>query len=98
MATAAHPGWASTGIQKNAPIFRLLSPVFAQSAAMGALPTLRAGFDPRAEPAAYYGPGGFMTSRGDPVRQRSNPLSHDEGNARRLWALSEEMTGVRFTP
>lgn len=44
----------------------------------------------------YYGPGGFMEMRGGPERQRSSERSYDRGAARRLWDVSEELTGVRY--
>jgi hypothetical protein len=67
-----------------------------QSAAMGALPTLRAATDHRAEGGQYFGPDGFMESRGHPVVVASSDRSHDVPNQRRLWTASEDLTGVAF--
>jgi hypothetical protein len=67
-----------------------------QEAAMGALPTIRAAVDPNATGSEYYGPGGFMEQRGYPVLVESNAASHNEVDARRLWQVSEQLTGVRF--
>ena len=47
-------------------------------------------------PGEYYGPDGFRQMRGYPVRVESSPASHDPDTARRLWVVSEELTGVRF--
>lgn len=106
LATAAHPGGADTqgsrdtveGFQPWARVaFRLIvQPLLIQSAERGAWPTLRAATDPAAEGGQYYGPGGFMESKGSPVVVRSSKPSHDREAQRRLWTLSEELTRVRF--
>ena len=94
IATAAHPGWTATNLQQYSTLFSSLNPFFAQSPLMGALPTLRAAADPTTRGGAYYGPSGFMEMRGYPVPVQSNDASHDLADARRLWSLSEELTGV----
>ena len=67
-----------------------------QSAEMGALPTLRAATDPAAQGGQYYGPDGFFEQGGHPKVVHSSRQSHDEELQRRLWAVSEELTGVSF--
>ena len=67
-----------------------------QSAAMGALPTLRAAVDPAVTGGQYFGPSGFMESRGYPVLVQSNGSSHNLADAQRLWQVSEELTGVHY--
>ncbi len=101
---AAHPGFASTNMGMAAVrprglgwAFTLFMGKVEQSAAMGALPTLRAATDPTAQGGQYYGPSGFYEARGYPVVVTSNPISYDEEVARRAWEASEELTGVRFT-
>ena len=101
---AAHPGGSATnlGAASVRPpgtgwLFGLFNALLAQSAAMGALPTLRAAVDPEAMGGQYYGPSGFYEARGYPVVVSSIPASHDEEVARRSWAASEELTGVRYT-
>jgi len=69
---------------------------FMQSAAMGALPTLRAATDPAALGGQYYGPDGFGEFRGHPVLVESNDRSHDAELQRGLWSASETLTGVTF--
>ncbi|MDT5397359.1 MAG: hypothetical protein QOK33_590 [Mycobacterium sp.] len=66
----------------------------ATRSAAPALPTLRAATDPNASGGDYYGPGGFAELRGYPELVESNGRSHDVDVARRLWAASEELTGV----
>jgi hypothetical protein len=63
---------------------------------MGALPTLRAATDADVVGGQYYGPGGFAGMRGYPRQVSSNGRSHDAGVQRRLWTVSEKLTGVDY--
>jgi NAD(P)-dependent dehydrogenase (short-subunit alcohol dehydrogenase family) len=101
IAVAAHPGVADTDLMRNVPaVFRVLTPVvmplISQSAAMGALPTLRAATDPDVHGGEYYGPDGFRETRGAPKAVESSAASHDAETQRRLWEASEKLTGVTF--
>lgn len=101
IAVAAHPGGSNTDLARNLPgIFQplkaVLGPVLFQSPAMGALPTLRAATDPAVAGGQYYGPAGFLEQRGHPKIVQSSAQSHDEELQRRLWAVSEQLTGVKF--
>jgi NAD(P)-dependent dehydrogenase (short-subunit alcohol dehydrogenase family) len=100
VALAAHPGGSNTELGRNAPAaMRALGVVFRpfmQSAAMGALPTLRAATDPAAVGGQYFGPDGFGEFRGHPVLVESNDRSHDPELQRGLWSASEALTGVTF--
>ena len=49
-----------------------------------------------ATPGGYYGPTGFMEMKGQPGRAEIRPQARDAETARRLWSLSEQMTGVAF--
>src|SRR5690348_10737787 len=95
IALAAHPGLAATELTRNTPPIaaffyaRLLS----QKAAMGALPTLRAATDPGVAGGQYYGPGRLLGTRGYPTLAKSSRQSHDTAIQRRLWTVSEELTG-----
>lgn len=93
---AAHPGWTGTDLQRHSGLFQVLNKIFAQSPAMGALPTLYAAVAPDVKSAEYFGPSGFMEARGYPKKVDSNDLSKDERIAEKLWAVSEELTGVTF--
>jgi hypothetical protein len=66
----------------------------AQSAEMGALPMLRAATNPDVRNAEYYGPDGLGEQRGHPKVVASSARSYDEHIQRRLWSVSEELTGV----
>jgi NAD(P)-dependent dehydrogenase (short-subunit alcohol dehydrogenase family) len=100
IAVAAHPGGSRTELTRNLPPLvaaatRLAEPLF-QSAEMGALPTLRAATDPGVLGGHYYGPDGFGEQRGYPKIVASSEASHDVDVQRRLWTVSEELTGVTF--
>jgi NAD(P)-dependent dehydrogenase (short-subunit alcohol dehydrogenase family) len=98
----AHPGYAATNLQFAAPpavdaaVMRVGNKLFAQDDEMGALPTLYAATEPGLEGGTFVGPDGFLEQRGHPKRVSPNSAARDEEVARRLWEVSEEMTGVRF--
>ncbi len=101
-ALAAHPGGSNTDLIRNLPrpvrlVGKALVPLVAQSAARGALPSLRAATDPAAEGGQYYGPGGFGELRGLPKVVGSSAQSKDETLQERLWTVSEELTGVTYS-
>ncbi|MEE6175592.1 SDR family NAD(P)-dependent oxidoreductase [Mycobacterium sp. 050134] len=101
IAAAAHPGGSKTELGRYTPTaFRPLVNVFfsviAQDAAMGALPTLRAATDPGVLGGQYYGPDRFAETRGYPKVVGSSNKSHDAELQRRLWEVSEQLTGVTY--
>ncbi len=103
---ACHPGYAATDLQRRGPEMKnsrlrlwamgAMNAVLAQSAEAGALPLLYATTHPDVEGGQYVGPGGFRNMRGPPEIQRSNDRSYDREDAKRLWAISEELTGVTY--
>jgi NAD(P)-dependent dehydrogenase (short-subunit alcohol dehydrogenase family) len=100
IAAAAHPGGSRTELTRNLPwvvgaVSGLLEPLF-QGADMGALPTLRAATDPGVIGGQYFGPDGFGEQRGYPKVVASSQASHDIDAQRRLWTVSEQLTGVEF--
>ncbi|MCK4749652.1 MAG: short-chain dehydrogenase, partial [Bacteroidales bacterium] len=103
IAVAAHPGGSRTNLDQHINKnwwFKILQPLaysLSQSAAMGALPQIRASVDPSVKGAEYYGPRnaiGEMT--GYPQLVESNAASHNEEDAKKLWEVSEKLTGVSF--
>ena len=97
IAVAAHPGLSDTELMRHMPGF--LKPVVstvAQTAAMGALPTLRAATDPSARGGQYYGPDGLGEASGHPKVVASSRQSQDVQIQERLWSVSEQLTGVTF--
>ncbi|WP_205472830.1 oxidoreductase [Nocardioides sp. SYSU D00038] len=104
-AMAAHPGFAGTHLAANgqygrarggrATILDATIRAVSQSAAAGAWPTLMAA-TADLPGGTYVGPGGPGEMAGPPRVTTGTRLSRDEDAARRLWELSEEVTGVRF--
>ncbi|MEH2059344.1 MAG: SDR family NAD(P)-dependent oxidoreductase [Nostoc sp.] len=94
--TASHPGWTATELQRTWGFMEYLSSIFAQDITMGALPTLRAAIEADLKGAEFFGPNGFMTMRGYPIKAETNKLSKDKAIAKKLWVVSEKLTGVKF--
>jgi len=92
---------SSTELARNTPAavrlpLTLVAPLITQPPAMGALPTLRAATDPAALGGQYYGPGGRNEIKGNPRLVTSSPESYEVAVQQRLWAVSEDLTGVKF--
>jgi NAD(P)-dependent dehydrogenase (short-subunit alcohol dehydrogenase family) len=100
-AVAAHPGYAATNLQSHAgnPLSRALMQVgnrlVAQDDRAGALPTLYAAVADLPG-ASYVGPDGLAEMRGAPTLVGRTAAASDPVVARRLWDVSEELTGVEF--
>jgi len=103
-AAAAHPGGADTALFEGitgptgpaAALGRRASAVLGQPAAAGALPSLYAATMPDVVPGDYFGPAGLGEGRGAPTRVTMTAAARDARTGRRLWDVSEELTGVRF--
>ena len=99
---AAHPGYARTNLQFAAPpwheraVMAVTNLVFAQSAEMGALPALYAATAEELPGGSYVGPDGPMEQRGYPHVVTAAGKAYDEDAWRRLWEVSEELTGVSY--
>jgi NAD(P)-dependent dehydrogenase (short-subunit alcohol dehydrogenase family) len=103
LSMAAHPGYAATNLQFAATdrfyekaIGWIGNRVFAQSADMGALPTLYAATVPDLPGGTFVGPGGRSEQRGYPKVVTAAGKAYDEQAWRRLWDISEELTGVQY--
>jgi NAD(P)-dependent dehydrogenase (short-subunit alcohol dehydrogenase family) len=105
-ALAAHPGFAATEIHKKS---EALAPKNAfskwlqekvtplvPSAVDAARPIILAASADPVSGGEYYGPGGFLEIGGRPSKARVNPVANDIGVGKRLWAVSESMTGVHY--
>jgi hypothetical protein len=100
---AAHPGYAATNLQAAGTdrfyerwFMAIGNKLFAQSADMGALPTLYAATFPKLPGGAFVGPGGRSQQRGHPTVVTAAGKAYDEQAWRRLWEISEELTGVHY--
>lgn len=101
IAVCAHPGYTNSELMRNAwkplqPLIAFGSPWVGQTPAQGALPQLRAATDSDVEGGQYWGPDGFMELRGYPKLVKSSPRSLDIGMQKRLWEVSERLTGIHF--
>jgi NAD(P)-dependent dehydrogenase (short-subunit alcohol dehydrogenase family) len=103
ISVAAHPGIAGTNLASHMFDSWFMKPVrqvlmlALQSAANGALPTLRAATDPNVSGGEYFGPKRFSEQRGAPVLVDSTSDANSEPDAQTLWDLSIELTGVDFS-
>ena len=101
LATAAHPGYAATNLQFHSGrraldiISEIGNRLIAQDENGGALPTLYAAVAD-VPGNSFAGPGGFMEQRGAPKLVGRSSAAQDAVVARRLWDVSEELTGVHF--
>ncbi len=103
---AVHPGYAATNLQYRGPELegsrmrliynQLLNKIIAQSAAMGALPSLFAATCEQAVSGKYYGPSGLNSLRGYPREEAINPKYINPDVAKRLWEESERLAGIKF--
>jgi NAD(P)-dependent dehydrogenase (short-subunit alcohol dehydrogenase family) len=100
-AVAAHPGYANTSLQSHTGsrlqhvlMYAVGNRLLAQSDEQGALPTLYAATQD-IPGDAFVGPDGFMEQRGYPKLVGRSKAAQNADDARRLWELSEVLTGVR---
>jgi NAD(P)-dependent dehydrogenase (short-subunit alcohol dehydrogenase family) len=102
---AAHPGGSNTNLGRANPggvFFTVVSWIrpyvegFTQSAAVGALPTLRAATDPNAVGGDVFGPDGLLEIYGHPVRVTASRRARDREAAARLWEFSLAATGADY--
>ena len=107
LAVACHPGYAATNLQAAGPrmqgsstlesLFSVGNSLFAQSAAMGALPTEYAAVAADVHGGDYIGPDGMAELWGNPVRVGRSAAAQDAAAASRLWEVSEQLTNVHYT-
>ena len=105
-AVAAHPGYAATNLvdsgmnlgrrRVDGTIGLAVTRLVGQSAEAGAAPLVMAATEPGLEGGTYVGPGGPAELHGAPRVVTMPRAAHDADLAGRLWAVSEEATGVRF--
>jgi NAD(P)-dependent dehydrogenase (short-subunit alcohol dehydrogenase family) len=112
LSNAAHPGLTKTNLQISGPshgrarpsmmeqLYKLswrLTPFLWQEIDEGILPALYAAAAPQAEGGAFYGPRGIYEAAGGGVTAAKVPArARDDADSRRLWELSEQLTGVSY--
>ena len=112
VSNAAHPGLTKTNLQLSGPsqgrerptllerfyrVSRSLAPFAWQEIDEGILPALYAAVSPDAEGGAFYGPRGLLEMVGGGVVLAKIPdRAKNEADCRRLWEISEQLTGVTY--
>jgi NAD(P)-dependent dehydrogenase (short-subunit alcohol dehydrogenase family) len=106
IALGAHPGFAATEIGEGSPAMTPRNPFsrwfhkkvepLIPIATEAARPIIHAACAENVSGGDYYGPSGFLEIGGRPGRARVNPIAKDIDIGKRLWALSESMTGIRY--
>ncbi len=94
---ASHPGWTATDLQRHVGLFEFFNGFFAQKIPMGALPTLYAALAEEVISGEYFGPSGFMEIKGYPKKTEPNKLAKDKSISKKLWDVSEKLTGVQYS-
>ncbi len=105
LSVGAHPGVAITKVFENGPgeggdlktkVIKLLVPFLAQNDAMGALPLEYAATVPDVKGGEYLGPDGFGEFKGHPKVVQPRAKALDEAAGKKLWQISEELTGISY--
>ncbi len=99
-AVAAHPGYTATELVGKTGGFggsfmTAATNLLGQKAALGALPTLMAA-TADVPGSTYIGPKNLGEMSGLPTVVKARRKAYDEELQRRLWALSEIATGIRY--
>ncbi len=103
VAVSAHPGVSDTNLANHLEkklLFKIVKPIFSwfgQSADIGALPQIRAAVDPSVKGNEFFGPGGKRQMKGHPVIVNPKNPHYNSENAKKLWELSSELTGVKYS-
>ncbi|MFE7772739.1 oxidoreductase [Streptomyces sp. NPDC057445] len=105
VAAAAHPGYAATNLQtagarmegrrRAEKLIEFGNRLIAQPAETGALPTLHAATAPGVRPDSFTGPR-IQGLRGTPAKSWRARRTLDDTTGERLWAASEQLTGVTY--
>lgn len=112
VSNAAHPGFAKTNLQLSGPsqgkesptamerfyrFSRRFTPFAWQEVDEAILPALFGAVSPDATGGAFYGPRGLLEAAGGGVKNAKIPgRCQNEADGRRLWEISEQLTGVTF--
>jgi NAD(P)-dependent dehydrogenase (short-subunit alcohol dehydrogenase family) len=98
----AHPGYTATNLQSSGPsglakvLGKIGNKVMAQDVSMGALPQIYAAAGADVESGQFWGPDGRNESKGYPTLVQPLDEARDRELGRRLWDVSEELTGVHI--
>jgi NAD(P)-dependent dehydrogenase (short-subunit alcohol dehydrogenase family) len=102
LSVAAHPGVSETELARTVEPWKLaimrytIGPLISHAPPKAALPQVMAALDPSVHGAEYFGPKGIMELSGRPDRGKIMPWAKDPDANRRLWEVSEQLTGARW--
>jgi NAD(P)-dependent dehydrogenase (short-subunit alcohol dehydrogenase family) len=97
IATASHPGYTATNLQKDAGfMMKVMNVLLAQKVNMGSLPILRAATEQHLKGAEFFGPTKMNEMKGFPELVRSSDTSYDSNLAKKLWDVSEKLTNHKY--
>ncbi len=106
IALGVHPGYSATNLQSAGPslggasifsrFYKISNFLIAQNVDKGALPLVYAAVASDVHGGDYIGPTGFRRMRGYPRRLKAKKTAYDEEAAKKLWAISEEKTGLHY--
>ncbi|HQY69371.1 MAG TPA: oxidoreductase [Pseudomonadales bacterium] len=107
IALGAHPGFANTDVAKNSAGLKAQSGLRAwrqkklepliPTAAEAVRPIIHAATAQGVSGGDYYGPSGFLEIGGKTTKKaRVNPVAKKADVGKRLWTLSETMTGIEY--
>jgi NAD(P)-dependent dehydrogenase (short-subunit alcohol dehydrogenase family) len=101
ISTIAHPGVSDTNLGQHLPkwaikMFGFIAPLFSHSAIAGAQPSLLAAVGTAAG-GDYFGPTSFREMKGKAGKVNSTSLSKDKEVAKKLWEVSEKLTGITYS-
>jgi NAD(P)-dependent dehydrogenase (short-subunit alcohol dehydrogenase family) len=101
ISTIAHPGVSDTNLGQHLPkwamtMFGFIAPLFSHSAIAGTQPSLLAAVGAAAG-GDYFGPTGFREMKGKAGKVGSTFLSKDKEIAKKLWEISEKLTGITYS-
>lgn len=95
----SHPGTARTELGKSGTsttnfVMRNFTGVLIRSSEQGAEALVRACVDPNAQGGEFFGP--RWLTHGKPRLETPSRRARNDADAARLWAISEELTGVTY--
>jgi len=97
LSLGAHPGVSETELFNHLPELKAMMGDYNHEPKDAALPTLIAAIGTEVKGGQYYGPtGNKEETKGPPGLARSKSKARDEELAKRLWSVSEELTGVKI--
>ena len=102
LSVAAHPGFSQTEMNRhmskirNAIMKYTLLPLITHPPKEAVKPILLAALGADVKGGEYYGPQGFLEMRGKPGKASKAKQAQDEQVAKKLWQVSEELTGTSY--